>query len=265
MLREVLIDPADLERAADAILEAWKDALVVHIRPTAPVGEDIRAFYDQLLPRIGTPCLLAEDVRAGGRDVQRTGELWMEVRYDPAFPDAYRHSPAAQPLHTDGSYIPSFPNATLMCCVHNAGVGGETTFIAGKDLVAVLEAEHPELLRELQAMTIPHARSGDHRAEPVIRQEGGDLLLNWNYYCVDPQAPAEALELRQRFFEFLRDSPGVKASLKAVKLAPGDGVTWKDQRVLHGRNAFVANEVSERFIWKCAVDIGVFAGRAAGV
>ena len=52
----------------------------------------------------------------------------------------------------------------------------------------------------------------------------------------------------------------VNERIKAVLLTPGDAVTWKDREVLHGRNAFVANRESERFIWKCAIDIGNFDG-----
>jgi len=46
-----------------------------------------------------------------------------------------------------------------------------------------------------------------------------------------------------------------------IKLAPGDAVVWKDERLLHGRNAFQADKMGERFLWKCAVDVGVFAGK----
>lgn len=261
MLRTVSIDPADLTTGAAAILEAWRTGLVVAIQPTRPL-DDVRAFYDTLLPAIGTPHHLAEDVRVGDRSVQRTGELWMEVRYDPAFPDAYRHSPNAQPLHTDGSYIPTFPNATLMCCVANADEGGETIFIQAEDLVRVLREESPALLELLETVPIPHARSGDHRTLPAIRREAGELRLNWNYYCVASDVNAEVSELRERFFAFLRDSPGVRAALVQVKLRPGQAVTWHDERVLHGRNAFVAGSVSARFLWKCAVDVGVFGARA---
>jgi alpha-ketoglutarate-dependent taurine dioxygenase len=50
----------------------------------------------------------------------------------------------------------------------------------------------------------------------------------------------------------------VRTAIHEVKLRPGDAVVWKDERVLHGRNAFRATEASERFLWKCAVDVGVF-------
>lgn len=261
MLTHVTLDPARLDDAALAVRRAWRTALVVVIRPSAPLP-DVRATYDALLPRIGTPHHLAEDVRAGDRSVQRTGELWMEVRYDPAFPDAYRHSPNAQPLHTDGSYIPTFPNATLMCCVANADRGGETIFITAEALAEALGRERPDLRSALEAVTMPHARSGDRRALPVIRREGGELRLNWNYYCVAGDCGPEAAALRERFFEYLQASPAVRAAIVPVKLAPGDAVVWKDERVLHGRNAFVATEVAERFLWKCAVDVDVFEAGA---
>jgi alpha-ketoglutarate-dependent taurine dioxygenase len=256
-LRVVALDPDDLAASAAHVLDAWRDALIVNIVPTRKLG-DVRAVYDALLPKIGTPHYLAEDVRKGDRDQQRTGELWFEVRYDPSLGETYRHSPNAQPLHTDGSYIPTFPNATLMCCVANADTGGETIFITAEDLTAALRAEHPELLSALESTPMKHTRSGDTRTETVFRRVGDELRVNWNYFCVAKDNPPATLELREQLFAFLRDSPRVRAALHEVKLRPGDAVVWKDERLVHGRHAFVAHEVSERFLWKCAVDVAVF-------
>jgi alpha-ketoglutarate-dependent taurine dioxygenase len=64
--------------------------------------------------------------------------------------------------------------------------------------------------------------------------------------------------LADRFFDYLATSPLVRSHIQAVKLAPGDAVTWKDRRVLHGRNGFLATQESERFLWKCAIDVGQF-------
>jgi Taurine catabolism dioxygenase TauD, TfdA family len=257
MLRSVPLDPKDLAASGTAILAAWRDATVVRITSPVPAPA-VRATYDALLPRIGTPRFLAEDVRLGDRDAQRSTELWFEVRYDPAFPNAYRHSPNAQPLHTDGSYIPYYPNATLMCCVASADGGGETIFISAEELVGVLREEQPELLELLETTPVPHARSGDCRVEPIIRRQRGELRLNWNYHCVAPDAGPEVMKLRERFHHFLCNSPGVRRALLPVKLHPGDAVVWKDEHALHGRNAFVAHARSERFLWKCAVDVGKF-------
>jgi alpha-ketoglutarate-dependent taurine dioxygenase len=259
VLRRVPLDPTDLAGSARRIVEAWRDSLILSIRPTAPVApEHVRDVYADLLPRMGTPHYLAEDARIESREAQRTGELWFEVRYDPTIKDSYRNSSNAQPLHTDGSYIAAFPNATLMCCVTNAAEGGETVFITAEDLFAALSTEDPALLAALETTNVPHARSGDRRSYPVIRREAGELRLNWNYYCVAADAPPEVQALRERLFAYLRDSPGVRRAITPLKLGPGDAVVWKDERLLHGRNAFEATSVGERFLWKCAVDVGVF-------
>jgi alpha-ketoglutarate-dependent taurine dioxygenase len=262
VLSHVSLDPARLDESARALRRAWRESLVVVASPVAPLA-DVRATCDALLPRLGTPYFLAEDVRAGDRSAQRTGELWMAVRFDPAFPDAFRHSPNAQPLHTDGSYIPAFPNATLMCCVANTDQGGETIFLAAEALVDALRLERPALLEALETVTMPHARSGDRRELPVIRRGGdGALRLNWNYYCVAADCGARAAALREQLFAYLQTSEAVRAAIVPIKLAPGDVVVWRDDRLLHGRTAFVATAAGERLLWKCAVDVDAFAPRA---
>lgn len=257
MIRTVELDPGNLAATAAAVADAWRDALVVAMRAPAPL-EDVRATYDALLPHLGTPHYLAEDARIADRASQRTGELWFEVRNDPEIPNSYRNSSNAQPLHTDGSYIATFPNATLMCCVASADNGGETVFISAEALVTALDRERPDLLELLQREPMPHARSGDRRTHPVIRLEHGEVHVNWNYYCVAEDASPATHRLREAFFEFLRDSPSVREAIVPIKLAPGDAVVWKDERLLHGRNAFHADRPGQRFLWKCAVDVGVF-------
>jgi alpha-ketoglutarate-dependent taurine dioxygenase len=242
------------------LLKAWQDYKVVHIRIPNLAPDNVLEYYNRLLPQIGTPYALAEDVKAGDRNQQRTGKIWTEIRYDSSFPNAYRHSANAQPLHTDGSYVSGFPNASLMCCIANTSEGGETVFLNSDILVEILQAENPVLLSDLQKMTVPHARSGDNRNLPVLRQERGVWRVNWNYYCVDPHADAGVLKMRETFQQFLLNSPGIHAALIPIKLQPGDAVIWKDDELLHGRNAFTAHTVSERFLWKCSLDVGVFAG-----
>ncbi len=82
-LSVIEIDPQKTEAARDAILKAWPKCRVLHIRAPNLDREDVHGFYDRLLPKIGTPHLLAEDVKVGDRNVQRSGEIWMEVRYVP--------------------------------------------------------------------------------------------------------------------------------------------------------------------------------------
>lgn len=252
--RIVLPDDSRPEAAVSAILDAWDTSEVVHLA-RAPAGGDLRVFYDAVVEAIGRPAAIAEDARIAGRDRQGIGERWMEVRFDPSIPGAYRHSANAQPLHTDGSYIPEYPNATLMYCVAAAPEGGETVFLSGTTLLELLASESPTLLTRLRSTPIPHARSGLRRTEPVLDADDTGPVLNWNYYCVDSDATIEARSLREELFTFLA-SPIVADHLVGVRLAAGDAVVWKDRRVLHGRNAFAASAVSERFIWKCGVDVG---------
>lgn len=242
--------PADV---AKVINEAWPHSLAVWVTGLG-ARADVRDYYDQVVDVLGEVVDVGEDATAGDRQAQRTGERWTQVRFDPSIPDAYRHSRNAQPLHTDGSYIPGYP-ATLMACVSAAHEGGETTFLDGRALVEVLRSAAPELLDRLLATKVAHSRSGDSRVQPIVRlTDDGMPLLNWNYYCVADDAPEQAKMLAKEFAEFLRGD-AISAKTVSVALQPGDAVVWKDDRVLHGRNSFVPKEVSERFLWKCAVRV----------
>jgi alpha-ketoglutarate-dependent taurine dioxygenase len=246
-------------KIAEEVRAVFRSSKVIHIRGPKPEG-DLRDYYWSFFEKVGEPLPLAEDVSLGDRDQQRTGSYWAEVRYDPTIPNAYRHSANAQPLHTDGSYIsssglehevsPTAVGTGFLGCVAMSDNGGATTFIDAVDLVEVLRAENSELLERLQGMEVPHARSGDRKVAKVIRYEGDVPLVNWNYYCVDPEAGEAAQRLREDFFAFLQTSPGVAANLKRVKLSPGDAVLWKDDFVLHGRDAFDPEKPSDRFLWK---------------
>lgn len=261
MLWELTLSINDPVPGFRSLVDAWKDdenkVFVLRADDQIP---DLRQFLSDNFQHLGKPCPLAEDVNQGSRNDQRSGELWFEVRFDPKHPDAYRHSANAQPLHTDGSYIPSFPNATLLSCVTNAGVGGETIFVDAEDLINCLEREDPKLLQEISEYEMPHSRSGDHRIAKIIDKDGGKVRVNWNYYCIDENVDSGGRELAERFFEYHQTSLALQAKTVAVKLGPGDMVAWKDRYVLHGRNSFEAQNKSERFIWKCAIDIGNFDG-----
>jgi len=263
MLWEERFDSSSASSACRRLVDAWNkgEAKVFVLRAMQPVesAAEVRELYQSMFPDLGTPRAFAEDVRVGDRDHQRTGEIWMEVRYDPNFPDAYRHSANAQPLHTDGSYIPGYSNSTLLACVANAGEGGETTFLDMPDLLQSLERESPALLSRLRDMKVPHARSGDRRESRILEGEGSGSRVYWNYYCVAKDVGAEARALAEEFYSYLASSPTVAERTLAVKLGPGDGVLWKDDQLLHGRNSFKPTRTSDRFIWKCAFDVGVFA------
>ena len=253
MIFETPINTQHQVAACQQLLAAWHKPSnkVFVLRAEQPIA-DVQRFYNDLFPHLGEPLALAEDATIGARDAQRTHQIWMEVRYDPSIPNAYRHSAAAQPLHTDGSYIPDFPS-TLMCCVANAGEGGETIFIDSQAVYASLAAEKPTLLKQLTTTKILHERSGDARSEYPLRQQDNEVFVNWNYFCVSQKLADAQRTLVEQFQHYLLNSTRIRQHIQPVKLRPGDAVVWKDDQVLHGRHAFSATHTSERFLWKCAI------------
>jgi alpha-ketoglutarate-dependent taurine dioxygenase len=257
MLKQLTVDvSASPDLIAKMVVDNWQDSKVIHVvRPFQGSPDDLRKFYDSVLEHAGTPVDIGEDATAGDRGHQRTGQRWMEIRYDPAIEDAYRHSANAQPLHTDGSYIPAFPDAALIYCQSSASNGGATVFLDSSDLLSILRSDDPDLLEALRGTVVPHARSGDRRVSRIVEGEGDNVRLHWNYYCVDQEADAAAKALRQRFYNFLQTNEKIQKKLVAVMLKPGDCVFWKDYETLHGRNSFDPKVKSERFLWKSAVHI----------
>ena len=258
MILEFNINDESFKNTGQNLLNAWnKEENKVFVLKSNKSGNEVRKFFEFFCSSFGKLHKFAEDVRAGNRNNQRTNEIWMEVRFDPNFKDAYRHSSSEQPLHTDGSYIPNFPNATLMCCVANSKKGGETIFLNTEDLVKCLKEDNLELLNELMSEQLIHERSGDKRIEKVICEyQKNKFLVNFNYFCVSKDNDKKKLQMAKNFYDYLCNSEKIKEKVKKVKLAPGDAVTWKDRELLHGRNSFSASESSERFLWKCAVDLG---------
>jgi alpha-ketoglutarate-dependent taurine dioxygenase len=256
MLKLIHFKVSNFQASIAEVREAWDNVEnKVFVLNSDSVPYDVQAFYESVFRYLGIPIPIAEDVNLGSRESQRSGKIWFEVRYDPKHPDAYRHSANAQPLHTDGSYITDFPTSTLLACVANAGEGGETTFIDSKILLSIMQREKPNLLDFLLKNKVKHTRSGDTRVDEIIRIEGDDVFVNYNYYCVDKTNNNEIIDAIEEFQVYLLTSTAIKDATIGVKLTPGDGVFWRDNYCLHGRNSFVANQESERFIWKCAIDI----------
>jgi len=261
MLSTIKMDKdGTLDALVDGFDACWVDSSVVHITGREFADENaMRAYYDEFMQRVGTPAAVGEDVGQGDRaSAQRTGQVWTEIRYDPTIADAYRHSANPQPLHTDGSYVPDFPDAAIIYCQASAQNGGETVFLSSADLVETMQDEEPDLLERLRSEILPHRRSGTEKVKRVIEAEGDDVSLSWNYYCVAEDISSEQAALRQSFFDYLGSSERIASQLVAVALRPGEGVIWKDDRVLHGRNGFDPSRPSERFLWK-----GAFASKAA--
>tara|TARA_Y100000389_G_C17459944_1_gene520950 strand:+ start:845 stop:1621 length:777 start_codon:yes stop_codon:yes gene_type:complete len=239
-----------------SILDSWakKENKVFHLKNHTE-QDQIRDFYEQLGNIIGEYKFLAEDVKLGNRSEQQANRIWMDVRFDSNIEDAYRHSSNSQPLHTDGSYNPNFPNATIMCCISNTVSGGETIFLDLEKLVNILSLNEPKLLEFLFNEEILHERSGYTNKKKILSIEDGKLKINFNYFCVSKKNSKKNLKNIDKFFNFINTSKKIKESIYPLKLNVGEAVFWKDSEILHGRNSFMPTRDSERFLWKAAIEI----------
>lgn len=230
---------------------ALSRAKVVHLQGLAAArpAAEWPAFYDALTEATGQCLHLDEDYAQGSA---RTGEKWIEVRYDADIPDdaAYRFSKNAQPLHTDESYLSDPAEVMFMHCLVQAPAGGETTFVDADVLWSQLQKHHPTLATRLLNRPIRFAKAGDARTQPIIATTPHGLRLNWNYHCVDPAETAENHALAQEFRQFLLDHLSGSPAEVALPLAPGEAVAWWDEQVLHGRRAFRATTTGDRFLLK---------------
>lgn len=257
MLVEIDFNPYRFDICASVLFKKWsKNKNKVFVLRAKSNIKDVRNTYENFFDVIGSPLELGEDVRLGDRSGQRNGSIWFEVRNDKNFKDAYRHSQNAQPLHTDGSYIPDYPT-TIMACERNEVEGGETTFIDSDDIYDVLQHENINLLKSLEKLNIKHERSGDSRIEKILKKDenSNSILVNWNYYCLSKNLNSNEKFIADQFQSFLINSREIKRRTINVSLQRGDSVLWKDSYCLHGRNSFVAKNDSDRFLLKCAIQI----------
>ncbi len=244
----VELSGSDISSDAIVARQAIRDHEVVRLSP-ARTPEDLRNYYDSLVEAIGTPVNIAEDFTMGGAP---TGERWSEIRYRSDVPDmdAFRHSKNAQPLHTDESYVSSAAGVMLFYCEAAAPRGGETTFISGRSLVDFMAAEEAELLERLQTVNVRYQKAADFKDRPIVKiADDGTVDLNFNFYCLGADPAPEAEKLNRDFHEFLETRLPSELILP-VGLNRGEGVTWRDDLVLHGRNSFDAVHTGDRAIWK---------------
>ncbi len=246
-----IVPGQSVAEVAAALRATLGSAKVVHLRGLAASqpAASWPAFYDALTEATGQCLHLDENFAQGSI---RTGQKWIEVRYDAAIPDdaAYRFSKNAQPLHTDESYLSEPAEVMFMHCLVQAPAGGETTFVDADVLWQQLQQHAPALAAQLLNRPVCFAKAGDSRTLPIIAQTPAGLRLNWNYHCVDPSETAENHALTQAFREFLLVHVAGTPAEMAIQLAPGEAVAWWDDRVLHGRRAFQAVATNDRFLLK---------------
>lgn len=236
-------DPTSPAIAGRILARCHRDG-VVWVRAPASIGGET-TFWDERLQLHGRRVPVDEDPITG---VAGDG-LWSTVAYDPAHPDTFRHSNTAQPLHTDGSYVAEPPEIVFLVCRRPARQGGATLFLDGHDLVRLLGMRQPSLLTALVHHRVGFAKGGSRVDEPVITLARDGPRLRWNYFALAADQAPGARQVAEDFRAFLADGAGA-LPLRSVTLAAGDAVFFRDDRVLHGRDGFSADEPDGRFLWK---------------
>ncbi len=226
------------------ITAACRTARLVVARTHPAVGRH-REFWDEALAEQCERVPVDEDVKTG----LATGNLWSDVEFNPEFPQRFRHSSSAQPLHTDGAYLYDPPPIVFMVCHRAAPRGGATLFLDGQRLLSVLATERPELLTMLTGAIVRFNKAGVHVESTIIATPPDGPFLRWNYYTMRNQVSPDLLAIVENFHCFLQDTVDRSLPL-AVRLNEGDAVFFHDARVLHGRDSFTAGITGDRCLWK---------------
>lgn len=222
------------------LLETTKVVLLTGYR-----GDNLLEFYDKLSNEIGQWAAMDEDLQTG----QKTGAKWIEIKYDAEFPNSYRHSSTRQPLHTDGSYESRAPQVSFFFCIRAASVGGATTFVDSEELLRALRLHSKTLYRSCCELPVTFSKGQDSKTKPIITNDAQGIVLTWNYFRVLENS-LEITNLKQEFHQFLEEKVVQGGLCFPCQLAPGDAVFFNDDRLLHGRNSFVANRPGERHLLK---------------
>lgn len=240
------VTPQDIAQRLD---EALRGAHVVHVTDCPDAARDT-AYLSNVILQFADMAFRGEDGASG----RQTRDAWTDIRFDPARAHSFRHSNTAQPPHTDGAYEAESGNVVFFSCQAAAPSGGETYFIGADEIAEAAEAEAPELFEQLVTQPVRFGKMNTmERERPILSRDAAGWSIDWNYYRVVSEGAPEVARLREAFHEFLQQRFVTDNACTAVRLLPGECLLFHDQRVLHGRRAFEAQNTGDRLIWKCNI------------
>jgi alpha-ketoglutarate-dependent taurine dioxygenase len=232
-------------RAADDVKDALQENKIVLLTGYDGNKTDLLPFYERLADAMGDWVPLDEDLVTQ----EKTGGRWIEIRYDPQISNAYRYSSNRQPMHTDGAYESNAPDIAFFFCLNMDVIGGATTFVDSWDLLNYLERYSPQLMEDCQRIPVTFKKGSDSKTRPIIAWQEDEPRLTWNYYPVLETSP-EVANLRKQFHDFLEHKVVEGGLCLPVPMKPGDALFFHDDRLLHGRNSFIAQKTGDRFLLK---------------
>lgn len=208
----------------------------------------INDFYAELADNMGKVLPLDEDLHTG----KQTGKRWIEIAYDPMEPNRYRTSNTRQPLHTDNSYFSDrVDNINFFYCLGNSKIGGATFFLEIETLLDAMEIDgQRELITKLMEIPVNFSKDKNSRIRPIIVSDNIGFSINYNYYCLDQNNTKEAIDLVKEFQQYLETRINNAGIYLSIKLKEGEAVFFHDQRLLHGRYAFMTPNKGDRTLIK---------------
>lgn len=222
---------------SESFSEIFNQFKVVHVINVPNESRD--EVFRKLALSAGYPLIYDEDPISG----KLVSGKWTEIKFDEAKNgSSYKYSNSFQPLHTDYGYFAMEIYASFFFCEAQAHFGGATTFIDLDLIVKILEDLNPQLLIDLQEITIRNGRGNDsisQNTSKILYKKEGEWNINWNFYRIHPTE--QSLPVIQDFKHFLDHFIEKSGELKEVKLKVGEGVFFHDRRILHGRNSFIGN------------------------
>jgi len=154
-------------------------------------------------------------------------------------------------FHTDLTYYDYMPGSIFLHCIEqHQGEGGETMLCDGFHVAEVLKRTNPEMY-DLLSNSVTYFRDiGKEYTEfdklsqyPfLIHNHRGDLSrINWSHFARDSHLDID-IEKVDTLYKAMRtfdDLMNLKENHIRLKMEPGDMVTVKNARILHGRSELV--------------------------
>jgi hypothetical protein len=245
MQTEIRLDTADLSAVAAAILdlEHSDDALVIRKGPNRQLT---RPEWSKLLQE---QCGMTLDMRHYSFDEEIALDYWWEISNQPSKEKSYAYSTTPQPFHNDNAWFADPAEINFFFMERQAVSGGEQLIYPVSRVIEDLQKLDSSLLEDLTATSVIIRKGGEgyQNFTPIIKLDDGGRIY-WNYYRTVKTDPF-VNDLCERFFAFLKKQES-SSSVYRVRCESGDSLAFHDQRLLHGRSAFVAREPRDRVLYQ---------------
>ena len=94
-----------------------------------------------------------------------------------------------------------------------------------------MKHENNDLLQTIKTTKVKFSKGNDFKITEILNEE----TCNWNFYR------AENLPLVHAFHDYLENRIINMGLTTNIQLAKGDAIFFRDNLVLHGRNAFIGD------------------------